>query len=126
MKRLLLAALLSTAFSAQAQRPLRPQPAPPLTMPIVYCELERRETHALQPLALDYGQHEPTYVQDADLAQAAAFVAKLPSIAAALNYLHSRGWEFVSATTVPYDVDKSGTIASRVRYLLRRRTPRLP
>ena len=123
MKRLLLAALLSTTFSAQAQRKPGPQPAPTLTVPIVYCELERRETYALQPLALDYGQNEPTYVQDDELAQASAFVAKLPSIAAALNYLYHRGWEFVSATTVPYDVDKSGTVTSRVRYLLRRRAP---
>ena len=123
MKRFLLAALLPFALTAQAQRKPRPQPAPTLTVPIVYRELERRETYALQPLALDYGQNEPTYVQDADLAQAAAFVAKLPAIAAALNYLYSRGWEFVSATTVPSDVDKSGTVTSRVRYLLRRRTP---
>ena len=95
MKRLLLAALLPLTFSVQAQQKPRPQPAPMLTVPIVYCELHRIETYGQQPLALDYGQNEPTYVQDADLAQAAAFVATLPSLAAALNYLYSRGWEFI-------------------------------
>ena len=122
MKRLLLMALLPLAFTAQAQRKPRPQPVPTLTVPIVYCELEQRGNR-YGVLSLDYGQDEPTYVQDAALAEANAYVEKLRSVAAALNYLYSRGWELVSATTVPYDVDKSGTVTCRVRYLLRRRTP---
>jgi hypothetical protein len=62
-------------------------------------------------------------VQDADLAEASAYVGKLTSFAAALNYLHSRGWEVLTTSVVPRDLDKYGTFSNRVRYLLRRRTP---
>ena len=74
-------------------------------------------------LSLDYGQEAPSLVQDADLAAANGYVSKLTFVAAALNYLYSRGWEVVSANNVPYEVDKTGTIENRVRYLLRWRTP---
>lgn len=121
MKRLLLAALLLFAFPAHAQRKPRPQPASTLTVPVVYCELV--QTSYTNGLGLDYGQDGPTYVQDADLAEAGAFVGKLSSVAAALNYLHSRGWELVGTTTVPYEVTPSGLVSSRAHYQLRRRTP---
>jgi hypothetical protein len=124
MKYLLtLAVLLFFASSAHAQHKQRSQPPPPLTVPTVYCELWRRESYSMGALSLDYGQEAPSLVQDADLAEANDYVSKLSSVAAALNYLHSRGWEVVSANDVPYDVDRTGTIENRVRYLLRRRMP---
>ena len=120
---LALTVLLLFTGSAQAQRKQRPQPLPPLTVPTVYCELWRRESYSMGALSLDYGQEAPSLVQDADLAAANDYVSKLTSVAAALNYLYSRGWEVVSANNVPYEVDKTGTIENRVRYLLRWRTP---
>lgn len=119
---LTLIALLFFASSAQAQRKQRPQPPPPLAVPTVYCELWRRESYSMGALSLDYGQEAPSLVQDTDLAEANDYISKLTSVAAALNYLYSRGWEVVSANDVPYDVDKTGTIENRVRYLLHRRT----
>jgi hypothetical protein len=123
MKYLLtLTVLLFFVGSAQAQRKQRPQPLPPLTVPIVYCELVGRAAYSSWTLSLDYGQEAPSLVQDADLAEANAYVGKLTSIAAALNYLYSRGWEVVNSSALPYDVDKSGSISNRMRFLLRRRT----
>jgi len=119
---LVLTVLLFFVGSAQAQRKQRPQPLSPLTVPIVYCELVGSASYSVWSLSLDYGQEAPSLVQDADLAEADAYVGKLASIAAALNYLYSRGWEVVSSSSVPRDVDKSGTISNRIRYLLRRRT----
>lgn len=124
MKYLLtLAILLLFAGSAHAQRKQRAQPPPPLAVPIVYCELVGSASYNNWEFLLDYGQEAPALVQDADLAEANAYVGKLTSLAAALNYLHSRGWEIVTASVVPRDLDKSGTISNRVHYLLRRRTP---
>ncbi len=118
-----LAVLLLLAGPAHAQRKQRAQPLPPLTVPIVYCELVGSASYTTWELSLDYGQEAPALVQDADLAEANAYVGKLTSFAAALNYLYSRGWEVVTFSVVPRDLDKSGTISNRVRYLLRRRTP---
>lgn len=129
MKYLLaLAAFLLFAGSAHAQRKQRAQPPPPLVVPIAYCELVGSASYTSWEFALDYGQEAPALVQDADLAEANAYVGKLTSFAAALNYLYSRGWEVVTASVVPRDLDKSGTISNRVHYLLRRRTlqPGLP
>lgn len=124
MKYLLtLAVLLLFAGSANAQRKQRALPPPPLVVPIVYCELVGSASYNNWEFLLDYGQEAPALVQDADLAEANAYVGKLTSLAAALNYLHSRGWEIVTASVVPRDLDKSGTISNRVHYLLRRRTP---
>jgi hypothetical protein len=124
MKYLLtLTVLLFFVGSAQAQRKQRSQPPPPLTVPIVYCELVGSASYSIWDLSLDYGQEAPALVQDTDLAEANAYVGKLTSVAAALNYLYSRGWEVVNSSIVPRDLDKSGTISNRVRYLLRRRTP---
>jgi hypothetical protein len=120
---LLFTVLLLLAGSAHAQRKQRPQPLPPLTVPTMYCELWRRESYSIGALSLDYGQDAPSLVQDTDLEEANAYVGKLTSAMAALNYLYSRGWEVVNTSDVPYDVDKTGTIENRVRYLLRRRTP---
>jgi hypothetical protein len=118
---LTLAAFLFFVSSAHAQRK---QPPPPLTVPIVYCELVgNASSHSAWELALDYGQEAPALVQDADLAEANVYVGKLTSFAAALNYLYSRGWEVENSSVMPRDLDKSGTISNRVRYLLRRRTP---
>ena len=121
MKPFLLAALLLFAFTAQAQRKPRPQPAPTLTVPVVYCELIS-SSHTTG-LWLDYGQDAPTYVQDAELAEAVNFLGKVSSAAAGLNYLYSRGWELVSTTTIPYDVTSGGTVSTRTHYQLRRRNP---
>lgn len=124
MKYLLtLTVLLFFVGSAHAQRKQRPQPPPSLTVPIVYCELVGSASYNIWDLSLDYGQEAPALVQDTDLAEANAYVGKLTSFAAALNYLYSRGWEVVNSSIVPRDLDKSGTISNRVRYLLRRRTP---
>jgi hypothetical protein len=121
---LTLAAFLFFVSSAHAQRKQRPQPPSPLTVPIVYCELVgNASSYSAWELALDYGQEAPALVQDADLAEANVYVGKLTSFAAALNYLYSRGWEVENSSVMPRDLDKSGTISNRVRYLLRRRTP---
>jgi hypothetical protein len=88
----------------------------------VYYELVSSAAYSIWTLSLDYGQEASSLVQDADLAEANTYVGKLTSIAAALNYLYSRGWEVVNSSAVPYDVDKSGTISNRIRFLLRRRT----
>jgi hypothetical protein len=120
---LTLAVLLFCISSAHAQRKQRPQPPPPLTVPIVYCELVGNASYHIWELSLDYGQEAPALVQDADLAEASAYVGKLTSFAAALNYLYNRGWEVVNTSVTPRDLDKDGSISNRVRYLLRRRTP---
>jgi hypothetical protein len=115
--------LLFFVDSAHAQRKQRPQPPPPLTVPIVYCELVGNASYSIWDLSLDYGQDAPALVQDTDLAEANTYVSKLTSFAAALNYLYSRGWKVVTSSVMPRDADNSGTISNRVRYLLRRRTP---
>ncbi|TPG59492.1 hypothetical protein [Hymenobacter nivis] len=120
MKYLFFVAAWLLAGAAHAQRPPK-VPLPPV--PVVYCELIARQSYVLIALQLDYGQEKPTNAQDADLAVDAAYVAKLASAAAALNYLYGRGWECVGSAAAPYDADKSGTVRTGVHYLLHRRAP---
>lgn len=112
MKHLLLATGLLLAQGARAQS-TAPAPA---TQPAHYqYGLLYQAGNTWQ---LDYGQDAKPAVVAADLREDNAAIAKLKSVVAALNYLDSRGWEYVNSTSY------SGTTYSgRTDYLLRRRLP---
>ena len=67
---------------------------------------------------LDYGQDAKPAVADAGLREDNAAVTKLKSAVAALNYLDSRGWEYVNSTSY-----SGSTYSGRTDYLLRRSLP---
>ena len=107
MKYFLLVAGLLLASGARAQSSL-----PPATTQAVhyqYCRLIKN----YNTWELDYGQDAKPSVVDASLREDNAIITKFDSEVAALNYLDSRGWEYVSSTNS----------AGRNNYLLRRRLP---
>jgi hypothetical protein len=119
MKHLLLACCLLLASSAQAQKRAV---ATATASPIVFCNLlvEGQRLDKVD-LKLDYGQNSKAQAQDAGLAEADAQVQQLNSVAAALNYMSSQGWEFVSViamTRYGGGMTASNTILG---YLLRRK-----
>jgi hypothetical protein len=112
MKHLLLAAGLLLAPEAWAQS----TPPLPGAQPAHYryCLLYK----VGNTWHLDYGQDAKSAVVDASLREDNEAVTNLKSEVAALNYLDSRGWEYVNSTSY------SGTTYSgRTDYLLRRRLP---
>jgi hypothetical protein len=76
-----------------------------------------------QHLALDYGQQEPTNVQDTAMEALAVAVSPMVSTAAALNYLYSKGWEPVQSAAFTYDQLSDRSVKSQLHYVLHCRIP---
>ncbi len=78
-------------------------------------------------MLLDYGQDERNAAPNTELAQDDAKIRKMASLATALTYLSSRGWEYLSANSMT--INSRPTWSSEIvygwstNYLLRRRLP---
>jgi hypothetical protein len=73
-------------------------------------------------LKLDYGQKDKSLASvDSQLQKDNTEVAALNSVVAALNYLSSHGWEYLSSSTLQNEVSRLGGISSQVQYLFRKR-----
>ncbi|MBO2008818.1 hypothetical protein [Hymenobacter negativus] len=131
-KLFLLALLLSGATPVLAQT--TPAVAHPLA--VQYCTLVARGTHyGTLAFHLDYGLNGAGYTGISADQQAAdnVKVRELFTVADALNFLSSKGWEVVGISTLTGDIvapDTTpsirsgsilGTFRSEVQYLLRRR-----
>jgi hypothetical protein len=112
MKHFLLIAGLLLALGARAQSTTPPQVAQ--SVHYQYCMLYKSGN----TWQLDYGQNAKPVVADASLREANEAVLKLKSEVAALNYLDSRGWEYVNSNSY-----SGSTYSGRTDYLLRRRLP---
>jgi hypothetical protein len=125
LKSFAFAVLLSAAFLPVRGQAV-PTPAPNAASPGAYqfCVVVLAAGSNFQ---LEYGQSERGAVPNAELAQDAAKIGEMASLPAVLNYLSSRGWEYLSATSVT--TDSRPTWSSEIRYgwstnyLLRRRLP---
>jgi hypothetical protein len=111
MKNYLLAAgLLLAGLGAQAQNTI---PLPPATPPsfryAILSELGNR-------WHLDYGQDAKPAITNVFARDDNAVIEKMQSEVAALDYLDSRGWEYVNHTTY-----SGNTFSGRTKYLLRQR-----
>lgn len=119
MKNLLLAFFLLLTTTAYAQKNAAPLPA----APIIYCMLVAEGGHfSGLNLSLDYGQNQGRLsMRDTALANVAQQVARFSSVPAALNYLHSLGWECVQTSTLPYE-GSPNYLKGEIGYLLKRHT----
>lgn len=105
-------ALLLVATS----RPARAQTAPATSSTpgqYQYCNLVGYYTTG-RDAHLEYGQHAKPAVTNPELEALDAEIKELDSATVALNYLTSRGWEFVNVTSLA---------PASIIYILRKRTP---
>jgi hypothetical protein len=65
-------------------------------------------------MLLDYGQDERDAVPNPELAQDDTKIRKMVSLATALTYMSSRGWEYLSANSVT--TDSNPTWSSEIKY----------
>ena len=118
MKHYLLACSLLLATAAQAQK----RAAAVATAPVVFCNLLVEGQHLDRvEMKLDYGQTSKAQAQEADLAEADGQIQQLNSVAAALNYMASRGWDFVAVTAMTRSGGGPMANNTLLGYLLRRR-----
>jgi len=72
-------------------------------------------------LRLDYGQKSKAQVQEASLAAADLQIQELNSVVAALNYMTSQEWEFVTVSEMTRAGGGIGGATTISGYLLRRK-----
>jgi hypothetical protein len=118
MKHLLFAGFLLLATAAHAQKAVTAV----AVAPVQYCTLiADGQRFDKAELKLDYGQNSKAQAQEPTLAAADSQIQQLNSVAAALNYMASQGWEFVAVTAMTRGGGPMG-LNTTMGYLLRRRS----